>query len=147
MPTVSRLDSPTPEPSDGDWTAGGVRRWCLTHYDDVLTTNKERTVHWGVRAQTVKAWREAFAWLAMASRVPTNGTVGPCHIEAVPLATTRRRQDVGACMPVVKAAIDGLVDAGVWPDDTPDHVLSVRYWPQQRAADAGLRIIICEQDV
>lgn len=95
----------------------------------------------------VKAWREAYGWLAVASKVPTDGSIGPCHIEAVPLTTTRRRQDVGACMPVVKAAIDGLVDAGVWPDDTPDHVLSVRYWPQQLAADAGLRLVIVADHV
>lgn len=141
------MDSRPPAQGDGEWTAAGARRWCLTHYDDVLTVNKERTVHWSARAKVVKAWREAYGWLAVASKVPTDGSVGPCHIEAVPLTTTRRRQDVGACMPVVKAAIDGLVDAGVWPDDTPDHVLSVRYWPQQLAADAGLRLVIVADQV
>lgn len=141
------MDSRPPAEGDGDWTATDSRRWCLTHFDDVLTVNKERTIHWTVRAKTVKEWREAFGWLAVASKVPTDGTVGPCHIEAIPLTTTRRRQDVGACMPVVKAAIDGLVDAGVWPDDTPDHVLSVRYWPQQLAADSGLRLVIVTDHV
>lgn len=116
----------------------------MTHYDDVLTVNKERTIHWSSRASVVKAWREAFAWLAFASKVPTNGTVGPCHIDVVPLTHTRPRHDVAACLPVAKAAIDGLVDAGVWPDDTPDHVLSVRFWPQQKAADTGVRIVIQE---
>lgn len=145
MPSVPRLDSPLPEPGDGDWTAANGRRWTLTHYDDILTVNKERTVHWSARASVVKVWREAFAWLALSSKLPTNGSVGACHIDAVPLTgRSRGRQDVGACLPVVKAAVDGLVDAGVWPDDTPAHVLSIRFWPEQKAADNGLRIIVQE---
>lgn len=143
---MPRMDPPLPEPSDGDWSAAHGRRWSLTHYDDILTTNKERSVHWSSRASVVKAWREAFAWLALISKLPTNGSVGPCHIEAVPLTGRRRgRQDVGACLPVVKAAIDGLVDAGVWPDDTPEFVRSVRFWPEQPAAETGLRIVIVEE--
>ena len=145
MPSVPRLDSPIPDPSDGDWTATDGRRWTLTHFDDVLTVNKERSSHWSTRSSVVKAWREAFTWLALTSSIPTDGSIGPCHIDAVPLAATRRRQDVGACLPVVKAAVDGLVDANVWPDDDPDHVLSIRFWPQQLAADAGLRLVLSEK--
>jgi crossover junction endodeoxyribonuclease RusA len=146
MPSVPRLDSPIPDPSDGDWTAANGRRWTLTHYDDILTVNKERSTHWSTRSSVVKAWREAFAWLALTSKLPTNGSVGPCHIDAVPLTARRSgRQDVGACLPVVKAAIDGLVDAGVWPDDTPDYVLSIRFWPQQKSSDQGVRIVISEE--
>lgn len=141
---MSRMDPPIPAPSDGDWTATDSRRYVLTHYDDVLTVNKERSGHWSSRASITKAWREAFTWLARIGDIPTDGTLRACHVDAVPLATTRRRQDVGACLPVVKAAIDGLVDAGVWIDDDPEHVLSIRFWPQQLAADAGLRLVVTE---
>lgn len=118
----------------------------LTYYGDVLTVNKERTQHWSARSSVTKEWREAYGWLARAEKLPCDGSIGACHIDAVPLTTTRRRQDVGACLPVVKAAIDGLVDAGVWPDDNPDHVLSVRFWPQQLAADTGLRLVVTRAD-
>ena len=141
---MPQLDSFPPCSSDGDWTATDSRRFVLTHYDDVLTVNKERTGHWSSRASVTKAWREAFTWLARIGDIPTDGTLRACHVDAVPLAATRRRQDVGACLPVVKAAIDGLVDAGVWIDDDPDHVLSIRFWPQQLAADAGLRLVVTE---
>jgi hypothetical protein len=144
MPSLPPLDSRSPDEGDNDWTATNGRRWSLTHYDDILTVNKERSVHWSARSSVVKAWREAYAWLALSSKIPTNGSIGACHIDAVPLTAGRRRQDVGACLPVVKAAIDGLVDAGVWPDDTPAHVLSVRFWPQQLGADSGLRLVITE---
>jgi len=40
-----------------------------------------------------------------------------------------RPQDVGACNPSVKAAIDGLVDAGVLPDDSSMFVRSITYLP------------------
>ena len=99
----------------------------------------------GSGSLTTKAWREAFGWLARIEKLPVDGSLGACHIDAVPLTSTRRsRQDVGACLPVVKAAIDGLVDAGAWPDDTPDWVLSVTFWPQQLAADSGLRLVVTE---
>jgi hypothetical protein len=35
--------------------------------------------------------------------------------------------DTGACYPAVKAAIDGLVDAGVLPGDTGTHVPSITF--------------------
>ena len=143
---MSPMDSRTPDEGDTPRTST-ARRWTLTHYDDVLTVNKERSAHWSARAATTKAWREAFGWLARIEKLPVDGSLGACHIDAVPLTSTRRsRQDVGACLPVVKAAIDGLVDAGVWPDDTPDWVLSVTFWPQQLAADSGLRLVVTEAD-
>jgi hypothetical protein len=40
-------------------------------------------------------------------------------------------QDVGACNPAVKAAIDGIVDAGVLPDDSSKFVRSLIYLPPQ----------------
>ena len=36
-------------------------------------------------------------------------------------------EDVGGCLPAAKAAIDGLVDARVLADDTPDHVVSLTF--------------------
>ena len=106
------MDSRQPPIGDGDWTAAFGRRYTLTHFDDVLTVNKERAAHWSVRSPVVARWREAYGWLAHATNVPTDGTLGACHIDAVPLVRGRRRQDVAACLPVVKAAIDGLVDVG-----------------------------------
>ena len=104
------------------------RRWTICHYDEVLTVNKERTMHWTARSASVKSWREAFGWLARsADGPPCDRSIGPCHIDVVPVRHDRRAQDVAACLPSAKAAIDGLVDAGVWEDDSPEHVLSVTF--------------------
>ncbi len=63
----------------------------------------------------------------------------------VPLATNRRwRPDVGACYPAVKAAIDGIVDAGVLDDDNPDHLLYVTFYPVEVIGRDGLRLTITE---
>ena len=42
-----------------------------------------------------------------------------------------RLQDVGACNPAVKAAIDGIVDAGVLPDDSSRYMKSLIFLPPQ----------------
>ena len=47
-----------------------------------------------------------------------------------------RLQDVGACNPSVKAAIDGLVDASVLPDDSPEFVRSLVFLPPRKGKDA-----------
>lgn len=40
----------------------------------------------------------------------------------IPFTTNRRRDPHNYCGTVLKAVIDGLVQAGAWPDDTPDYV-------------------------
>ena len=80
-----------------------------------FTLNKERTVHHHARAKVVKEWRHAFCELAQNEMVPRLEQI---EVVAQPyVLNARYRQDVGACFPVVKAAIDGLVDAGVLIDD------------------------------
>ena len=53
--------------------------------------------------------------------------------------------DVAACYPTVKAAIDGLVDAGVVPDDGPFNVTRITFRAPQVAQREGLRLRICEE--
>ena len=69
------------------------------------------------------------------------------EVYATPLAKDRRwRQDVGACFPAVKAAIDGLVDAGVLPDDNPQFVRALTFYPAEIGDMDGLRLQIEEVD-
>ena len=63
----------------------------------------------------------------------------------IPLAINKKsRPDCGACYPTVKAAIDGIVDAGVIADDNPDHLLSITFYPVDIAGRNGLRLIVKE---
>jgi hypothetical protein len=86
------------------------------------TLNVERsgsTSKWR-RAELVREWRQAFHWLAVEAGRPTFTAV-----EVVARPELRNRSgmpDTGACIGAVKAAIDGLVDAGVLPGDGPSIV-------------------------
>lgn len=94
------------------------------------------------RAALVKDTREAFGWMAKAQQLPEMRAV---HVYATPLAKNGKwRQDVGACFPAVKAAIDGLVDAGILPDDNPDFVRQLTFFPMELGSVDGLRIEIEE---
>jgi len=51
-----------------------------------------------------------------------NGHDGPCYVRVTFPVTVNRRRDSDGPAPTVKACVDGLVDAGCWPDDTPEYV-------------------------
>lgn len=76
-------------------------------------------VHWTHRATNTKAWRLA---AAIGAR-----RVGPLEGRwqvqvTIPFDRGGRRDPMNYVGTVVKAAVDGMVDAGLWPDDTPDYV-------------------------
>lgn len=75
--------------------------------------------HWRTRARRVKDWREAAGWGAIGARVPEQG---PSLVEVFLPVRDRRRRDPHNYAPTLKAIVDGLVDARVWPDDTPEWV-------------------------
>ena len=94
--------------------------WVLRHEVKPVTHNALTSMHYRTRAKWVREWREAFCWLAKAQRIPLLARVevhGTSH-----LRSRRSRYDVGADYPSVKAALDGIVDAGVLVDDDPEHV-------------------------
>ncbi len=105
------------------------------------TVNRERTLHWSHRAASTKEWREAFAWLAKQQRIPPLGAI---EVVAIPHLSDMRVQDVAACLPSVKAAIDGLVDAGVILDDGPRHVHRVCFNRPMHDGRNCLTLIITE---
>jgi hypothetical protein len=98
------------------------------------TTPGARRAH----AAKVAEWRRAFRRLATASEVPA---LGPCEVVVRTYLPDRRgTHDVGACYPAYKAAQDGLVDAGVWPDDRPTWVVRVVFEAPIFGQGAGLEL-------
>lgn len=92
-----------------------------------LTINKERTLAWRTRADIVKEWRSAFYLLAAEQKMPGFRWI---EVGASPILPSRRHtQDLGNSLPAVKAAIDGLVDYGVIPDDTDEYVRMLTFYP------------------
>lgn len=99
------------------------------------TLNVERQGNRWKRATLVKEWREAFAALAREQRIPRYERV---VVSAQPELRHRGSMpDTGACIGAVKAAIDGLVDAGVLDDDGPNQVIALQFLaPQVTGTDA-----------
>ena len=71
--------------------------------------------HWRVKAKHTKQWRQFAAHAA--ARYPE---LGSCDVTLTWFVTTGHRRDEDNLYPLLKALCDGLVDAGVTVDDTPD---------------------------
>lgn len=83
----------------------------------VHSLNAERSAHWSKRHAMTKVYREAVAWQAGRYRgIRTPVAVTAEVVMRPPL------MDAANYYPCVKAAVDGLIDAGVIPDDSPKHV-------------------------
>ncbi len=106
------------------------------------TSNTERRWHHYQRAGAVRRWRAAFALLAREAHMPSLGAV---EVTVTPyLANRRGLQDVAGCFPAAKAAIDGLVDAGVLPDDTPEHLRSLTFRAPVIGQGDALELVVSE---
>ena len=85
---------------------------------DVLNLNDRE--HWRLRANKSKYIRQLAEQIARASRAP--------HLKRALLTVEiafpdRKRRDSHNWMATVKPIVDGLVDAGVLPDDDAKHLL------------------------
>lgn len=108
-----------------------------------LSANDRR--HWRTKAELVDGWRTAAGWAAKQSKVPA---LGPSYVIAELLMIGQRthRIDPANLAPTAKAAIDGCVDARLWPDDSaewltgPDMRLAFRRAPDK--SSEALRLLI-----
>ncbi len=114
--------------------------WAVTY--EALGFVDNQRMHYHAKARLVKEWRDAFALLARAAKVP--------HLDRVAVTVEvhlkgKRSQDVGGCYPAAKAGIDGLVDAGVLDDDDPEHLVSLTFLaPIFGAAANELTLVVTE---
>ena len=100
-----------------------MREVVLTWPEAPVFMNAAAKMHWAKRNRIISEWRTLFGTLALAYR---NTPFEKCHIEVVCERRNRRHlPDAAASEFTSKAAIDGIVDAGLLPDDNPNHVLSI----------------------
>jgi hypothetical protein len=99
--------------------------WTIEYEVRPWSLNKERTLHHMARAKLVKEWREAFRDAAIAENIPPLEMI---EVIAQPyVLNARYRQDTGNCFPALKAAVDGLIDAGVIIDDNSTVVVKITF--------------------
>lgn len=76
--------------------------------------NANERLHYHAKAQKTKAWRSAANLAAETAGVPA---LDRARIVITVSFPDKRRRDVHNLYPTAKAIVDGLVDAGVLPDD------------------------------
>ncbi len=94
-----------------------IVRLDLPYRQPPLTANQR--LHWARKAELTRRCREATGWLVRSKNLPgaRRLTVTLHYQPAEP-----RRRDAHNLYPTVKACVDGLVDAGVVPDDSTEYV-------------------------
>jgi crossover junction endodeoxyribonuclease RusA len=96
-----------------------VKQATFTVDGKVQSLNAERKAHWSKRAEQARLWRERFWAEGLKQRVRFE------RVEITVEIAQKRLMDAGNAYPTIKAAIDGLVDARVIPNDTPKHVAQI----------------------
>ena len=80
--------------------------------DQLLNLNDR--LHWAKKAGIVKTWRYA---VALHARAQAPGPKPPAVVRVTLPCRLNRKRDAHNWVATVKPCIDGLVDAGWWPDD------------------------------
>lgn len=95
-------------------------------------------LHWANKARRTKALRQRAFFLARKAhlRVET-----PVLVVAEIGYPRGGRADQSNAAPTVKACLDGLTDAGVWPDDDSEHVVGPHFTRGPTTATKGLHRI------
>ena len=105
------------------------------------TVNAERSGHWTSHRRKTAEWREAAAWEGLAAQLPR---LSSASFRFIPFQRAGVLADSGAHLPPAKAVIDGLVDAGLLTDDSPEFVPSITLDAPRRDKNEpeGLLVVI-----
>lgn len=88
-----------------------------------LSTNEANRMHWAQKARKLDPWRDVTVIMAQQQGIVEKVAGRRSRIRLViPFRTKTRRDPSNYVGTVVKATVDGLVKAGVWPDDNPKFV-------------------------
>ncbi len=80
--------------------------------------------HWAEKSRLTREMRTTATRSAKAAKVPP---LGKSAVFVTWFPPDARRRDANSLALLAKASIDGLVDAGIWPDDDPANVASETY--------------------
>ena len=99
-------------------TMSTVILWLDVPATEVLTSNQR--LHWGERARRTRAlrWRATLAY-----RQAGKPRLEVAHCVATLTYRDQRRRDDHNIMPTLKACVDGVVAAGLLPDDNHKHLV------------------------
>ena len=103
-------------------------------------------MHWAPKAKATAALRSMGTMTAYREKVRD---LGPTHVAAFIGYLRNGRADPSNAAPTVKALIDGMTDAGVWPDDDSTHVIGPTYLRDPKTTNGAysVRLVLTEQEV
>lgn len=87
-----------------------------------LSLNEMNGMHWADRRRRTDPWKALALYTAMQANLAAVVNGEPCCVTVRIPVQGRYRRDPHNYVPVAKAVVDGLVKAGVWPDDNPTFV-------------------------
>jgi crossover junction endodeoxyribonuclease RusA len=90
-----------------------------------LSENASRGLHWAQRNRRLHPWRDAAHWVVLNAmrqvRVADDVRPFPVTVEVIlPFRTRQRRDPHNYVGTNVMAVVDGIVNAGLIPDDNPE---------------------------
>ena len=108
-----------------------------------LTANMR--LHWAQKAERTR-------WLRQAAKLQARNlkSLQKAAIYATSHGPRKHGGDIDGPAPTVKALIDGIVDAGVLPDDTPEFLTSLTYdrgKPTGKAGTYAITLLLIDQSV
>jgi crossover junction endodeoxyribonuclease RusA len=117
--------------------------WTVPLPYDKPPLNSNQRMHHQKRGRITKELRQAAGWSARSAGAPA---LLRCRVELHYIPADNRRRDADNPTPTLKAACDGLVDAGVTPDDVPaymDKRMPVIH-PAQKSCENRLYLVITD---
>ena len=98
--------------------------WTLTFPQPAKPRTMNHRGPWRAAWGATKTWRNTAAHHALTlGRSPSERRRPPCLVRvSFPTSTPNTRRDPHNWAPTVKAILDGMVDAGIWPDDNDQWV-------------------------
>jgi len=113
-----------------------------------LSANDRR--HWADIAKRTRELRLTGHYGGEFRGLDASLPLGTTHVAAFIGYPRNGRADPANAAPTVKALIDGMVDAGVWPDDDSTYVIGPTYLRDKASGQAGVhtvRLVLTEQEV
>jgi Holliday junction resolvase RusA-like endonuclease len=99
--------------------------------------------HWSKNHRKTKQWRQTAQLVASSARNRGHlPLMERARIEVWFTYPTNHRRDVANLHPTVKALVDGVVDAGILPDDNDKHVLGPDCRRDPEKGPLSMRMVI-----
>jgi len=118
-----------------------TRSWLLVIPMRPTLTNAVHNMHYRKASADRKKWRAMGHHLAELAHVPPCSSI---EVTCWGVYPGGRLPDPDACAPSLKGVLDGIVDAGVIPDDAGEWVKAITYLPavKEKGVDAALHVLI-----